>query len=77
MLLGGISQALISSMIVMQLNIDVYLQMTVASNCSNFTSFDLRVKPKTVAKTAEVDESNENREFASKMTSFEALLAFW
>ena len=37
----------------------VCLQMTVASNCSNFTSFDLRVKPKTALNRAEVDTSNE------------------
>ena len=36
------------------------LKMTVVSNCSNFTSFDLKVKPKTALNRAEVDESNEN-----------------
>ena len=50
----------VSWMIVMQLNIDVRLQMTVASNCSNFTSFDPRVKLKTALNRAEVNESNEN-----------------
>ena len=49
---------MILCMIVMELNIDVCLQMTVASNCSNFTSVDLRVKPKTALNRAEVDESN-------------------
>ena len=58
-----------------------------ASNCSNFTSVDLRVKQKTVLNRAEVDESNEysskrggrsqnDSRVASTMTSFEALLAF-
>ena len=41
-------------MIVMQLNIEVCFQMSVASNCSNFTSFDLRTKPRTA-----LNESNE------------------
>ena len=50
-------------MIVMQLNIDVGLQMMMASNCSHFTSFDLKVRQKTDLNGEEVDESNE---FSSK-----------
>ena len=34
--------------------------MTMASNCSNFASFDLSVKPKTALNRAEVDKSNEH-----------------
>ena len=53
-------------MIVMQLNIDVCLQMTVASNCPNFTSFDLRVKLKIALNRVKVDESNETVTTAKK-----------
>ena len=44
----------------MELNIDGCLQMMVASNCSNVTSFDLRLRPKTGLNRAEVEESNES-----------------
>ena len=84
---GGLSPGKKTHDRVMQLNIDVCLQMTVGSKCSNFTSTDLRVKPKTALNRAEVDESNEyssklermNRndfKLASKITSFEAYWLF-
>ena len=70
------------------MQIRLRLQMTVASNCPNVKSFDLRVKPKTALNKAEGDESKENSrkrentfgmtlKSASKTTSFEALLDIW
>ena len=73
-------------MIGMQIKIDARLQMTVASNCSNFMSSDLKMKPKTALNRAEVDESNETSrnntvgmipKLLQKVTSFEAFLEIW